>query len=69
MNTFRTAVEIVAGLGALLGLLGAIAVDVKTFRQLASNACFARADRCVCCGEIVPEGRMVCPSCERGKKK
>lgn len=22
-------------------------------------------DRCVCCGEIVPEGRMVCPNCER----
>ena len=21
-------------------------------------------DRCVCCGEIVPEGRMVCPICE-----
>lgn len=22
-------------------------------------------DRCVCCGEIVPEGRMVCPVCEQ----
>lgn len=21
-------------------------------------------DRCVCCGAIVPEGRMVCPICE-----
>lgn len=21
-------------------------------------------DRCVCCGEIVPEGRMICPNCE-----
>lgn len=19
---------------------------------------------CVCCGEIIPEGRMVCPQCE-----
>ena len=25
-------------------------------------------DRCVCCGEIVPEGRMVCPQCEKGRK-
>lgn len=25
-------------------------------------------DRCICCGEIVPEGRMVCPICEKGKK-
>lgn len=23
-----------------------------------------RIDYCVCCGEVVPEGRMVCPSCE-----
>lgn len=23
-------------------------------------------NRCVCCGEIVPEGRMVCPNCENG---
>lgn len=22
-------------------------------------------DRCVCCGAIVPEGRMVCPMCEK----
>ena len=22
---------------------------------------------CVCCGEAVPEGRMVCPNCEEGK--
>lgn len=24
----------------------------------------ADADRCVCCGIIVPEGRQVCPQCE-----
>lgn len=23
-------------------------------------------DTCICCGAIVPEGRMVCPNCERG---
>lgn len=23
-----------------------------------------QADRCVCCGNIVPEGRLVCPICE-----
>lgn len=22
-------------------------------------------DRCVCCGAVVPEGRQVCPQCER----
>lgn len=25
-------------------------------------------NRCVCCGEIIPEGRQVCPICEGGKK-
>ena len=23
---------------------------------------------CVCCGEIIPEGRQVCPNCEAGIK-
>ena len=23
------------------------------------------SDRCVCCGEVVPEGRQVCPQCEK----
>lgn len=26
-------------------------------------------DRCVCCGEPVPEGRQVCPQCERKEKR
>lgn len=26
-------------------------------------------DRCICCGEIVPEGRMVCPNCEKKTEK
>lgn len=25
-------------------------------------------DRCVCCGAVIPEGRMVCPQCE-GKEE
>ena len=24
-------------------------------------------DRCVMCGEIIPEGRQICPRCEQGK--
>lgn len=27
------------------------------------------ADRCVCCGEIIPEGRQVCPNCEKKAKE
>lgn len=26
-------------------------------------------DRCVSCGEVVPEGRMVCPQCEHKAKE
>lgn len=25
---------------------------------------FRHDNRCVCCGEVIPEGRQVCPSCE-----
>ncbi len=28
-----------------------------------------KADRCVCCGDIIPEGRMICPICEKGDAK
>ena len=27
------------------------------------------ANRCVCCGDIIPEGRMTCPMCEQGKTR
>lgn len=27
-----------------------------------------RADRCACCGAVIPEGRQVCPKCEREVK-
>ena len=27
------------------------------------------ADRCISCGEIIPEGRWVCPNCERKAKE
>lgn len=26
-------------------------------------------DRCVCCGAVIPEGRMVCPLCEANAKE
>lgn len=26
-------------------------------------------ERCVCCGAVIPEGRMVCPECERKAKE
>ena len=25
------------------------------------------AERCICCGEIIPEGRQICYLCERGE--
>ena len=34
--------------------------DIQLYRQ--------NVNRCVCCGEIIPEGRQVCPNCKGGKK-
>ena len=27
----------------------------------------AKADRCLFCGAIIPEGRQICPNCEKDK--
>lgn len=27
------------------------------------------AERCVCCGAIIPEGQQTCPSCKKGVRK
>ena len=27
------------------------------------------AEKCVCCGAVIPEGRQVCPSCEKSKER
>ena len=36
----------------------------ETFPEVDGCPAFvANEDRCVCCGEIIPEGRMVCPNC------
>ena len=36
-------------------------IFLKTYeKEIESNA-----DRCVCCGAIIPEGQMVCPNCEQ----
>ena len=33
------------------------------------EVCTTNVNRCVCCGEIIPEGRMVCQMCENGAEK
>ena len=33
--------------------------------ELFGRVIVASDNRCVCCGEIIPEGRQVCPNCER----
>lgn len=38
-----------------------VKVPMKVMRRKKKET----ADRCVCCGEIIPEGRQVCPNCER----
>ena len=48
----------------------------KEFREMEEGTCHCglyikikdkpaaeNVDRCICCGAIIPEGRMVCPNC------
>jgi hypothetical protein len=59
--------------GVILLVLGAIGLMILFY----SVFCYAPSDdsrkenenRCVCCGDIIPEGRWVCPNCERKAKE
>lgn len=62
-----------AGLAAAGGMAKALKENAATapakhYGRLAKvhfmDELHSPVDRCVCCGEIVPEGRMVCPNCE-----
>ena len=41
-------------------------VNLDGYCHLGRRKCGENADRCVCCGEVIPEGRQVCPACEGG---
>lgn len=42
---------------------GADLVPMFRVRQMIEH--YIPADRCVCCGDVIPEGRQVCPGCEK----
>jgi hypothetical protein len=47
-------------------------VDKEKYPDVEQRMRFERiapdnADRCVCCGDVIPEGRQVCPACEGGE--
>jgi RNA polymerase subunit RPABC4/transcription elongation factor Spt4 len=42
---------------------------VKHYGEMVQIIENTKADRCVCCGDIIPEGRMVCPICESKVKR
>jgi RNA polymerase subunit RPABC4/transcription elongation factor Spt4 len=52
----------------------ALGVPVPTSIVLKYNAMFEAVDvelddaGCVACGDVVPEGRQVCPNCEKGEE-
>lgn len=41
----------------------------KHYGEIVSIIDRTPADRCVCCGDVIPEGRMVCPACEQKGKR
>jgi hypothetical protein len=42
--------------------------EIKKLRQMQPKE-EAKAETCVCCGAVIPEGRQVCPSCEQTQSK
>lgn len=66
-------------IGIMGGITPADGTEDSVLRHLTAEDVFARivtmhraestyenADRCICCGDVIPEGRMVCPQCEGG---
>ena len=39
--------------------------DKDFLRIFGKNYYFADAEKCVACGAVIPEGRQVCPNCEK----
>lgn len=46
--------------------INAHVVGTAEIRQGKRHA--ANAEKCICCGEPVPEGRQICPACETQTK-
>lgn len=60
------------GVGRLLKLITRLAAyedtgltpeEIKKLKDF--TAANLNVNTCVCCGEIIPEGRQVCPACEK----
>lgn len=51
----------------VLGHLTAEDVFARIATMHKAESTYENADHCVCCGDVIPEGRMVCPACERGE--
>ena len=47
-------------IGSILQSLKATPEEVKQ----AYDSVFNNANKCVRCGEVIPEGRLICPKCE-----
>ena len=47
-------------IGSILQSLKATPEEVKQ----AYDSVFNNANKCVHCGEVIPEGRLICPKCE-----
>ena len=42
---------------------------IRTHGEITQIIENTKADRCVCCGAVIPEGRLVCPICESEGKQ
>ena len=40
----------------------------KILKVMKEHKWMGNENRCVCCGEVIPEGRQVCPGCETAEE-
>lgn len=64
--TRKEAIEALKGCPVLS--CGACKIAIEALEKQISKVIEANCDTCVCCGEYVPEGRMVCCRCEKDSR-
>ena len=68
MKYLLMAIIVVALIIVVFGVYSALVVGSRADDEHEETV-VDNENRCVCCGEIIPEGRQVCPNCENEVRK
>ena len=68
MKYLLIAIIVVVLIIVVFGIYSALVVGSRADDEYEETV-VGNENRCVCCGEIIPEGRQVCLNCESGVRR